>query len=215
MIVASAPPLLHHPHTKPAGLRKSAPQSSSLQRWKSLAKEASLVLAGQVAAGLGSLIAVRVLTGLLPPAAFGEFALSLTLVTILQYCYAGTSAAAMRFFVPAAEQGQAEAYLIAAWRLQHRRGLLVVLLVLGGLVCLLATGYTSLLPTMAAALAIAVINSYGMFMDGLQNAARQRAVVALHQGASSLLRLGCAVLLVTWIGVSAASVLWDLPWAPP
>ena len=127
---------------------------------------------------------------------------------ILQYCYAGASAAAMRFFVPALEKGQVAEYLKAAWRMQHLRNLLLFPLVLGGTAFLAATAHSNLIPLGVAALGIAVVTSYGMFMDGLQNAARQRAVVALHQGVSSWLRLGFAALFVAWLSVSATSVLW-------
>ncbi len=167
-----------------------------------------MVFAGQAAAGLGSIIGVRLLTHLLPPAVFGEFALSLTIVMIFQYSYAGTSGAAMRFFVPALEKGQVAAYLKAAWRMQHRRNLLLVPLIVGGTAFLAATGRSDLIPLGAAAVAIAVVTSYGTVMDGLQNAARQRAVVALHQGISSWLRLGIAAMLVAWWSASATSVLW-------
>jgi hypothetical protein len=114
----------------------------------------------------------------------------------------------MRFYVPALEKGQFSEYLGAAWRMQHLRGLLVVGLALGGIVFLLAIGQASLVPLGIASLAIAVVTSYGTFMDGLQNAARQRAVVALHQGAGAWLKIGCAALLVTLASVSTASVLW-------
>lgn len=163
---------------------------------------------GQAAAGIGSLVSVRLLTHFLSPEVFGDVALSLTAVMILQYCYAGTSASAMRFFVPAVEKGQFGEYLGAAWRMQHRRNLILIPLVIGGLGTLLLIGYVSLVPLVLAALAIAVISSYGIFMDGLQNAARQRAVVALHQGANSWLRMGCAVMLVAFVSNSAAGVLW-------
>jgi O-antigen/teichoic acid export membrane protein len=206
--VASSSLILGRPGVKPAAFPAAAGRVRSVRHWGALGKEAMLVFAGQAAAGLGSIVAVRLLTTLLPPAVFGEYALSLTVVMILQYCYAGTSAAAMRFFVPAVEKAEVEVYLIAAWRMQHVRGLLVVLLALGGTVILVATGQTALLPLAGAALVIAVVTSYGTFMDGLQNAARQRAVVALHQGAGAWLRLACAALLIILVSASAASVLW-------
>ena len=206
--VASSPLTIDRPRVTHTGFRASEARAPSARRWRALGKEASLVFTGQAAAGLGAIIGVRILTGLLPPAVFGQFALSLTVVMILQYCYAGTSAAAMRFFVPAVEKGQGAAYLKAAWRMQHVRGLLAVIFVFSGIVFLMATRHVSLIPLGLAALVMAVVTSYGAFMDGLQNAARQRAIVALHQGTGSWLRLGCAALFVTTVSVSAASVLW-------
>lgn len=188
----------------------TAGRVSLSHRFRAIGKEASLVFAGQAAAGLGAIVSVRVLTSLLPPAAFGEYALSLTIVTIAQYCYAGTSAAAMRFFVPAVEKGQGADYLVAAWQVQHHRNLLLALLALLGMACFVAVGCATLVPTAAAAVVIAIVTSYGVFMDGLQNAARQRAVVALHQGASSWLRLGCASGLVVLFGATATNVLLGL-----
>jgi O-antigen/teichoic acid export membrane protein len=197
---------------KPAPFAVSEARASSVRRWGPLGKEAVLVFAGQAVAGVGSIVGVRLLTSLLPPAVFGEYALSLTLVTIIQYCYAGTSGAAMRFFAPAVEKGEVDEFLCAAWRMQHVRDAFVLLLAFGGVAFLVASGHTALMPMGVAALAIAVVTSYGMFMDGLQNAARQRAVVALHQGARSWLRQGCAALLVILVSASSASVLWGFVW---
>lgn len=181
---------------------------TSARRYFAVSKEASVVFIGQAAAGAGAIVGIRILTSLLPPSEFGAFALSFTLVMIIQYCYAGTSAAAMRFFVPALEQKQFCQYLIAAWRLQHRRGLLTTLLAVVSLPLLIYSGHGAFLPLGLATLVVAVLDSYGGFMDGIQNAARQRAVVALHQGAKSWLRLAGAILFVGIGGANANSVVW-------
>ncbi len=206
--MASFSSIFDRPSLKSATVRASTGTLIYLRRWRALGGEACWVFVGLAAGGVGSIVGVRILTGLLPPAVFGEYALSLTVVAILQYCYAGTSAAAMRFFVPAVEKRQAEEYLRAAWRVQHTRGLLAAPLVLGGVVFLMLVGQTWLIPLGLAATVLAVVTSYNVFMDGLQNAGRQRAVVALHQGLGSWVRLGCAALLVILIGASAANVLW-------
>ncbi len=180
--------------------------SHAFRRWTALSKEAALVFVGQAVAGLGAVVSVRILTEILSPAVFGDVALSLTLVMILQYCYAGTSAAAMRFFVPALEAGQFDQYLQGAWRQHHRRGLLVIALAIIGLATFLLTGHAALIPLGLAAVVFAIVTAYGGFIDGMQNAARQRAVVAWHQGASSWLRLGCALLFV-WSGYTSATCI--------
>jgi O-antigen/teichoic acid export membrane protein len=206
------PPIFGRPHIKPAVLPASGASFGSARRWRALGKEASWVLIGQAAAGAGSLVGVRILTGILSPAVFGELALGLTVVMILQYCYAGTSAAAMRFFVPALEKGQFAEYLRAAWRMQHFRSVLLVPLIGLATLILATTAKGSHFSLALAALALAVVTSYGTFIDALQNAGRQRAIVALHQGLGSWLRLGSAVLLFVLVDASAASVLWGFAW---
>lgn len=54
----------------------------NLARMRRLAKEGFWIVLGQIVTVLGSLVLVRVLTGFLTPAQYGQLALGLTIVTL-------------------------------------------------------------------------------------------------------------------------------------
>ncbi len=62
---------------------------------------------------------------------------------------------------------------------------------------------------LGAAALFAWISSAGSMIDGIQNAARQRMIVALHQGAGAWLRLAIVVEVARYLAQDANSILWS------
>ena len=76
------------------------------QRFRHLFREGLWIVVGQVMLVIGSLLGVRLLTGLLDPTAYGELALAMTLATLVNQTALGPLAqGVMRFYAPAVEQG--------------------------------------------------------------------------------------------------------------
>ena len=186
-----------------------------------LSREGFWIAIGQAGVVIGSLLGVRILTGLLPPAEYGELALGLTVATFVgQVLFGPLGNGATRFYALACERGQLGDYVAALRRLillGTGAVLLAGILAVSGLA---AIGRLRLSTIVGVAVVFAILSGYNSSLNGVQNAARQRAVVALHQGleawAKFLVAAGLIVLLgamssVALIGYSVAVliVLWS------
>lgn len=173
-----------------------------------LGREFLWVVVGQGTAAVGALLGVRLLTQLLPPGAYGELALGLTGATLAQQAlFSPLSASVLRYFAVAREAGALGPYLSSVWTLARAAVLLLLVagtLVVGLVVLLGAHGWLGLV---AGAVAFAVVVGLYSLLDGLQNAARQRAVVAWHDGATPWVRFLLAAALVTAVGATGGVAL--------
>lgn len=177
-------------------------------RLRRLAKEGGWIVAGQVAAVAGSLAAVRVLTEFLTPAQYGELALGLTIAGLVnQVVMGGIGNGIGRFYAIAAEKGDVDGYLGASRRLLGY-ATLVVLAMAGILLLGLArSDRTQWLGLAAAALIFAMLTGYNSCLSGVQNAARQRQIVALHSALDSWLKIALAVGVMLLLGTSSTAVV--------
>lgn len=172
-----------------------------------LFREGGWIVAGQAASVLGALVLVRVLTAYLDPAEYGQLALGLTLATLVnQVVMGGLIAGIGRFYSIATEKGDLWGYLRAA-----RRMLLVATVVVVGLGTILigALAVADMhhwLWLVAAILVLSIVSSYNSALNGIQNAARQRAIVALHGGMDAWLKIGLVVGVMLWLGTHSAAV---------
>jgi O-antigen/teichoic acid export membrane protein len=174
-----------------------------------LGGEFAWVLAGQAGAVLGSLVGLRIITDALGPAEFGRLALALTISSLLGLTvFAGPGAATLRFFSAAREKGELAALIHGAHQLVRQRTVLVALA--GAVAALPIWAYAgpAWLNLSIAALVQAVFASFAAILDGAQNAARQRKIVAFHTGLSNWLRPASALGLFALAGQSAAVTLW-------
>lgn len=180
-----------------------------LPRLKRVGKEFFWVVAGQAAAALGGLVGIRLLTRALSPAAYGRLALGMTGVMLAQQLILGPlSNAFTRYFSPAEEHGDLDAYLQGSLQLLKKGsvflgGLLVVLLT--GMV---ARGYQRWISIALGAFVLALLTGYNSALNGIQNAARQRVVVAWHQGIQQWLRFLAALALIGIAGPESSSAIW-------
>ena len=177
-------------------------------RVRRLAREGTWILLGQVASVAGALVLVRVLTGRLDPTEYGHLAIGLTVAGLVnQVVMGGVSAAVARFYSIAAEAQDLPAYLRSSRRLMAWATAAVGLIGLALIPCLLALGQRQWVGLAAAALALSIASGYNAALGGIQNAARQRAVVALHSGLDAWLKILLVVLVLAWLGRSAAAVV--------
>lgn len=168
-------------------------------RYRRLALEGVWIVAGQAASMLGSLLLVRVLTGYLNPTQYGELALGLTVAMLVtQLVMGGVINAIGRFFAIAAEQGALPVYFLASRRLMIQATLFVFAIsaVLG--LGLYGFGFAHWISLFLAALLFATLASYNAGFSSIQNAARQRAVVAIHGGLDAWLKILFAWFALQW-----------------
>jgi len=171
-----------------------------------LTKEGFWVALGQATAVVGSILGVRLLTELLSPTAYGELALGMTLASLVNQTVFGPLGNGLtRFYAPAVEQGDLGGYLVAARRLVVVATVIVVLIIPLEVAGLLISGLIDWVIIISAALIFAVLSGYNSILSGIQNAARQRSIVALHQGAASWMRILVAAGFILLLG-SASSV---------
>lgn len=177
-------------------------------RFQRLAKEGAWIGAGQAATVVGALVLVRVLTEYLDPEQYGELALGLTIAGLVnQVVMGGVAAGIGRFYAIAAEQKDLVGYLGGSRRLLGAATLAVALIgvvLLGGMFWL---GNSQWMALAAAALAFSVLSGYNTSLSGIQNAARQRALVAFHSGLDAWLKILLAVGVMVWLGRSSAAVV--------
>lgn len=179
-----------------------------MSRYKRLAKEGGWIVIGQIAVVAASLVLVRVLTEYLDPTQYGQLALALTLGTLIgQVAFSGAMPGIMRYYAIAAEKGEASEYLQAARRMMGY-GTLVALglsvLLLPGLLLL---GKGDMLVLAGMTIVFTILGNFNTTQSMIQNAARQRVVVAFHGSLDAWLRVLFAAGLLTWLGNSAKVVI--------
>lgn len=177
-------------------------QSKRLQR---LGRELFWIGAGQAVATVGALVGVRLLTSVLSPDIYGELVLGVTLAVLIDQTLLGPlSNAALRFFSPAKESNEFASFLVALRRLLIKAT--GVGLLLGGILYTIALviGSSNWYWLGVASTVFALLSGYNAALSNMQNAARQRAVVAWHQALASWGRFLLAVVFVLWFGATSA-----------
>jgi O-antigen/teichoic acid export membrane protein len=132
---------------------------------------------------------------------YGELALGLTAANFAQFSLLQPLyEASLRFFSVAAEAGQLSAFLSAVRRLTHA---VARSLVIGSLLLVLATlvsGRRESVGLVVFSALFCILSGAAVAISGIQNAARQRAIVAWHDTISQWLRFGLAMALIAWLG---------------
>ena len=173
-----------------------------------LAKEGGWVIVGQLATVIGSLVLIRVITGYLEPTEYGLLALGLTVAGLVsQVISGGILSSISRFYSIAAAEDDLTGYLIASWRLLGYASVGVVgvtILLISGLSIL---GYSQWISLVAAIMMFSIIGSYNAGFNNLQNAARHRALSALHGGLESWLKVLLAFVVILYIGSSSIAIV--------
>lgn len=173
-----------------------------------LSKEGGWILLGQGAAVAGSLFGVRLITGLLSPAGYGELALGMTVATLVNQALLGPLGNGVtRFFAPAQERGQLLPYVSSVYRLTGVATLFVVGLALVAAVGMVMTGEVHWIGMTVVASMFALFSGYNSILSGMQNAGRQRSVVALHQGIEPWARFSVAALMISLIAATSTSAM--------
>lgn len=182
--------------------------ANNTSRFRRLAKEGSWIVIGQIAVVAGALVLVRVLTEYLDPEQYGQLALGLTVAGLVnQVVMGGIGAGIGRFYSIAAEKQDLGGYLNATRHLLAYATVAVVVIGLILIASLYWLGYSQWIGLTAAALVFSVLSGYNSTLNGIQNAARQRSIVALHGGMDAWLKIGLAVGVMFWLGTSSMAVV--------
>lgn len=188
--------------------RMFAKTAGNTTRARRLAKEGSWIVIGQIATVAGALVLVRVLTEYLSPAQYGQLALGLTVAGLVnQVVMGGIGAGIGRFYAIAAEKQDLGGYLHATRNLLAYATAAVVAIGLSLMATLYWLGYSEWIGLAVAALVFSVLSGYNSTLSGIQNAARQRAIVAFHGGLDAWLKILLAVGVVLWLGTSSTAVV--------
>jgi O-antigen/teichoic acid export membrane protein len=173
-----------------------------------LTRELAWVTLGQIAAAAGGLAGVRLLTRKMDPSMYGEFALALTGIALVQQSVGGPiSQAVMRYFAAATEEGFLPEYFQAVFRMLRRTSWFVAMLSLATLAGLWISGERRWMAAALLTFATALLTGYNLAFEAVQNADRNRRAVAWHQGLMQWARPLCALATFWWAGVSIQSAL--------
>ncbi len=179
-----------------------------LSRYRRIAKEGSWIVVGQIASVLGALVLVRVLTERLDSTQYGQLALGLTVAGLVnQVVMGGVNNGISRFYSIAAEKEDLGGYLRASRRLMNYATLAVLVIGLTLVGGLLFMDYTKWIALAVAALVFSILSGYNSTLSGIQNAARQRAIVAFHGGLDAWLKILLALGVLLWLGNSSTAVV--------
>lgn len=178
--------------------------------WRRIGGEGLWILAGQIVTVLAALALVRAVTSVLSPSAYGEVALGMTVATLVNQMITGCIANGIsRYWSIADESGDLRAY-IAAGRKMLAQGFTAVaiigLLIVAGLKAL---GLESWIGLSIAAIMLSLASGLNGALNGIQTAARQRPVVALHCAAEAWLKIAMVLLSSAWFGPSSSVVIWS------
>jgi O-antigen/teichoic acid export membrane protein len=179
-----------------------------IKRFTRLAKEGGWIIIGQIATVAGSLVLLRVLTEHLEPAQYGQLALGLTVAGMVnQVVMGGVVNGISRFYSIAIEKNDFFGYLHSSGRLMGYATAVVVVIALVLMAGLLWLGYSQWMGLTAAALIFAILSGYNSSLNGIQNAARQRLIVAFHGGLDAWLKILFAVGVMLWLGNTSMAVV--------
>lgn len=177
-------------------------------RFKRLALEGGWIVLGQIAAVAGALVLVRVLTEYLAPAQYGQLALGLTLAGLVnQVVMGGITAGIGRYYAIASEKQALGSYLLASSKLLCQATVIVIVIGVFLITGLLYAASLQWAVIATAALVLSILTGYNVALSSLQNAARQRAVVAFHSGLDAWLKIGLAAGAMVLLGTSSAVVI--------
>lgn len=142
---------------------------------------------------------MRLLTELIDPVEYGELALGITIFTLFNQTFFGPLGnGATRFYSAAHDTNELRPYFTAVRQLLlYAMGMVLVLLTFT-ITGLFVYGDSSWVPLVTVSFFYAVVAGCNGIFDSIQTAARQRKVVALHQGMSTWLRYVFAAGAALW-----------------
>ena len=187
---------------------KSKFQSIERYRLRRLSGEGIWILIGQIATVAASFVLVRVLTENLDPEQYGQLGLGLTIASLMnQVVIGGIIAGVGRFYSIAAEKQDLGGYLHATRSLLRYAATAIAGLGLILMAILYWLGYLQWMGLAAAAIIFSILSGFNSALSGIQNAARQRAVVAWNSGLDGWLKILLALGVMFWLGHSSTAVV--------
>lgn len=170
--------------------------------------EFAWVITGQAIAFVGALIGVKLLTNMMPQAAYGQLALGLSISGLINmFLFGPLGQIILRYYSVSSERGEHAAYSILLRRLHGQLVLFVILMGLAVSVIVLMTAGPDWAYLTAVAVCFGIASGLLGSVQALFSAARERKLTALSQSADVWLRLLLAVLLIT---VASREGYWAL-----
>jgi len=170
---------------------------------KSYSGEVTWVILGYLIVVLGNIFLVKILTENLDPIDYGRLALSFTLsILATQVAFSICASGIKRYYILSVEQGYAYAFSIASKQL-FLTGVFVAIfieiIILG--VLFHFNKIQLLLPTFIAII-FQILLVASSLMNAVQNAQRNRKIVAVHEGMLILLRVIFSIIIFTVLNKS-------------
>jgi O-antigen/teichoic acid export membrane protein len=178
------------------------------ERLRRLSKEGCWVFIGQIITVFGSMALVRVLTEQLPPAQFGQLSLGLTIAGLInQVVMGGISVAIGRFFPIASENREFYGYLHSVQQLMLYATIVVFIIGIVLMASLLCLNFSQWAGLAVAVIVFSILSGYNSALNSIQNAARQRAIVAFHSGINVWLKIFLILVVFFFMGDSSTAVV--------
>lgn len=185
-------------------------QKNSLtkNRLSRIISEGGWIAVGQVASILGSFAMVRVLTENLDTSEYGQLALVLTVTTLVnQVVMGGIISGLGRFYSIALAKGDLLGYIHAAQRLFKLCTIVVFAFGIVVLSFLFVADLYNWFWLATITLVLSILVSFNGAFNSIQNAARQRAIVALHGGMDAWLKIASALGVIACFGANSTAVV--------
>ena len=169
-------------------------------------KEFLFVVIGQIVAAAGSLIGVRLLTQQITPTSYGEISLGLTIGVLFQQTLFGPlSGSYLRYFSIAKEKNEIPEFLSGVRKTSIQSIIISALVFIGIIIFIFFKHWNNYLLLIVFSFLYMLFSSLNNYLDNLQNAARQRTVVAWHQGVGTWLRYLLAILAIYLLGSTSTN----------
>lgn len=174
-----------------------------------LSAELTWICFGQLMVIAGTVFGVRLLTYKLSPSIYGDLAIGMTAVIVAQQIFFGPLGNSfLRFFSYAHEKGELYAYVKAVRFLLAKATLLIAVITAISIIGLFLSMHTEWVWLFFLAFVYSLFLGYNIVLDYIQNAARQRKIVALHQGLGQWVHFLIPVSLIGVFGQRSSIVMF-------
>ncbi|MGA2114132.1 MAG: oligosaccharide flippase family protein [Bryobacteraceae bacterium] len=170
--------------------------------------ESFWVFSGQALSASGAVFAIRVLSRKLLPETYGALALGLSVAALSQaLLYSPIGQAALRYYSIALEEHSVDELMVGMLSLLAGSVAAVTVGLAATSGALLLCGRGELAPLLCWTCFFSIVNGFGVTLDALQSALRQRRIVAFHQGLLQWLRPLLAVGALGFVPNSTAAAM--------
>ena len=179
-----------------------------MTRVKRLFKESVWVILGQLGPIVGALLLLRELTGLLSPNEYGNLTIALTLgAVVTQVIMGGLVSGITRYYSIAAEKNDLFCYVGSAKKILGLAAFFVLVVVSIVSIFIFFTAYKSLLLIGLLSIIFFLVNGVNLAFNGLQNARRNRRIVAFHQTFDSFFKVLLVIIFCKIFALSSVQIL--------
>lgn len=177
-------------------------------RLQNLAREGFWIIIGQLFTIFGSLYFIKIITTKLEPSLFGSVSLLLSVSTFFsQVLYGGVGSGVARFFSVAEIKMDLLGYFEKSKQIVFKTSMFLFGFGVLAVLLLLIFGYGNIVLLTVYIIFITVLNGIISVLNNFQNSARQRAIVALHNGLGVILKIILALFLFSLFGANETNLL--------